>query len=99
MFDIEKNKEMFNIIIKTESSDMIFERRVYSLGDLIGQLGGFYSALFFFGKLLMVSIQSNIYFSSILGKLYFENKKDSDDPSNLAKSKNMKRSTSNISDN
>ena len=48
----------------------IYERNVYSLANVLQDIGGIYNTLFFVGLVIYGRFQGSIYFSSIISKLY-----------------------------
>ncbi|CDW75381.1 UNKNOWN [Stylonychia lemnae] len=48
----------------------IYTRSVYSLSDLVRDIGGMYNGLYFIGLFLYQRLQDTILFSSLIGKLY-----------------------------
>lgn len=48
----------------------VYQRRVYSLGDLFGQIGGLYSSVFVVGAVFVAVFSERLFVSSILRKIY-----------------------------
>jgi len=51
------------VILRIDIEQEIYERQVYNLADLISELGGFYSALFALGALIVSNISENILYT------------------------------------
>jgi len=80
-FDIKAGtKEYFHLVLYQDSNSDQYERRVYSIMDVIGQLGGFFEVLIIFGGFLVNSFSVRIFYYSLFNKLYHisdKNKKES----------------------
>ena len=85
-YSAESYKDDFEVIETTEnnlltlylvqdSTSESFERRVYTVMDLFGQLGGIYGILTIIGGYLVNSFWDKMYQYSFFNKLYFVNKK------------------------
>lgn len=47
-----------------------FERRIYSIGDLLGQAGGLYGTSLIIGAFFVSAVANRLFVSSILNKIY-----------------------------
>lgn len=47
-----------------------YERRIYSIGDMLGQAGGLYGTALIVGGLFVSAVANRLFVSSILNKLY-----------------------------
>ena len=91
----DSDLQVLGIYFRLDSNYDQYSRRVYSIGDLFGQTGGLYSALFLIGSIFIVVFIERLFVSSILRKIYqidlareLEIRKDIKD--NNQKSKNYK---------
>ena len=62
--------QIISVYIRLDSNYDEFSRRVYSFGDLLGQTGGLYSALFIAGSVMVAIFTERLFVSSILKKIY-----------------------------
>ena len=62
--------EFLSVFIRFDAFYDVYERRVYSIGDLLGQLGGVYESLMLSGALLVGVFSERLFISSILHKIY-----------------------------
>ena len=62
--------QIISVYIRLDSNYDEFSRRVYSFGDLLGQTGGLYSALFIAGSVMVAIFTERLFVSSILKKVY-----------------------------
>ena len=70
-FEAETSKgDVLAIYLRFDKTSDIYERKIYSLGELIGQAGGFYGALIGFGSLLLFIFSERLFVSAILEKIY-----------------------------
>ena len=53
-----------------------YERRVYSIFDVTGKLGGVYEILFIIGAFLTSNFSSKIYLYSVFSRLYYTEQED-----------------------
>ena len=56
--------------IRFDSNYDAYSRRIYSIGDLLGQTGGMYSSVLLMGGLLVGIFSERLFVSSILRKIY-----------------------------
>ena len=61
---------IFNFRIQLDSKYQIIDRKVYSLGDMFGQIGGMDSILVSIGTLFMAVFSPKIYAASLLSTFY-----------------------------
>ena len=70
-FEAESSKgDVLAIYLRFDKTSDIYERKVYSLGKLIGQVGGFYGGLMGLGSLLLFIFTEKLFVSAILEKIY-----------------------------
>ena len=62
--------QFLSIYFRFDSNYADFSRRVYSFGDLLGQTGGLYSAIFMVGAVIVGIFSERLFVSSILRKIY-----------------------------
>ena len=62
--------ELLRLWVLQDSNEDLYERRVYSIMDLIGQLGGFFEMLLIIGGVLINSFREKAYLYSVFNKLY-----------------------------
>ena len=62
--------QIISVYIRLDSNYDEFSRRVYSFGDLLGQTGGLYSAMFLTGSVMVAIFTERLFVSSILKKVY-----------------------------
>ena len=62
--------QIISVYIRLDSNYDEFSRRVYSFGDLLGQTGGLYSAMFIAGSVMVAIFTERLFVSSILKKIY-----------------------------
>lgn len=73
-----------------------YERRIYSLGDLLGQAGGLYGACLLIGGIVINGVVDKLMMSSILRKIYqIDERRDGKvkDEMDKAKKGNLKKKT------
>lgn len=63
-------REVLGVFFRSDLKYSEFERKIYSIGDLLGQIGGFLGTLTAVGALLIGSIADRLYYGSILSKIY-----------------------------
>ncbi|CDW89571.1 UNKNOWN [Stylonychia lemnae] len=61
---------LVRVILRIDLDQDIYNRQVYNFTDLISELGGFYSALFALGAILVSNISENILYSQIIKEIY-----------------------------
>jgi hypothetical protein len=66
----QSNGEFLKVSIKSEPSYIIYDRRVYSLGDLFGQVGGLYSIVYLIGLVFTYFFADKLFRSSIMSEVY-----------------------------
>ena len=71
--------QIASVYIRLDSNHDTYTRRVYSFGDLLGQTGGLYSAVFFLGAVFVGIFSERLFVSSILHKIYQIDQKRDDD--------------------
>ncbi|CAI2385568.1 unnamed protein product [Moneuplotes crassus] len=62
--------DMLSIYLRIDKITDIYERQIYSIGELLGQTGGFYGALIGFGSLFLTIFSERLFVSSVLRKIY-----------------------------
>ena len=62
--------EFLSIFMRLESTAETYDRRVYSFGDLLAQVGGIYQSVFFVGVIFIGIFSERLFISSILRKIY-----------------------------
>lgn len=62
--------DLLSIYFRFDKTSDIYERKIYSLGELIGQAGGFYTLLSLIGSFLLFIFSERLFVSSILSKIY-----------------------------
>ena len=58
------------VYLRYDSEYSMYQRRVYSVMDLLGDIGGLYSSLFSIGYLLIYFYRHRMFISAILKKMY-----------------------------
>ncbi|CAI2358867.1 unnamed protein product [Moneuplotes crassus] len=70
-FESESSQgDILSIYFRFDKTSDIYERKIYSLGELIGQAGGFYTLLSLVGSILLFIFSERLFVSSILAKIY-----------------------------
>ena len=69
-YDQENDKKIMKITINLDSKYTNIERRVYTLGDLFGQIGGIKEVLSLIAILLVGSFPNKLYISTLISNLY-----------------------------
>lgn len=64
------DNEFMSVFIRLDAETEKYERRVYSFSDLLAQVGGLYSSIFFIGIILVGIFSERLFVSSILRKIY-----------------------------
>ena len=62
--------EFLSVFIRLDSTAETYDRRVYSISDLLAQVGGIYQSVFFIGVLFIGIFSERMFISSILRKIY-----------------------------
>jgi len=62
--------DVLSIYWRYDKVSDVYERKVYTLGDLLGQAGGFFGSLIAIGSLFLSIFSSRLFVSSILKKIY-----------------------------
>ena len=78
---------MIEIFIRYDSKYHHYERKIYSLLDIMGDLGGLYQSLYVLGFLGVNFLAYRIYVSSLLKHIY-QVKKDKSDKKTIKTNKN-----------
>ena len=63
-------KNIVSVYFRLDSYFDNYSRRIYSLGDLLGQVGGLYSSILIIGALFVGIFSERLFVSSILRKIY-----------------------------
>lgn len=69
-FDEVWDKRYLSIYIRLDNHVTNVSRTVYSVADMMGQVGGVYEILFLFGSLIVLLFADKLFFSSIMQKIY-----------------------------
>jgi len=70
--------ELLRLWVMQDTSEDLYERRVYSIMDLIGQLGGFFEMFLIIGGFFINSFREKAYLYSVFNKLYIMKNDESD---------------------
>lgn len=62
--------DVLSIYIRYDKTSDKYERQIYSLGELVGQAGGFYGALIGLGSIFIFIFSERLFASSVLKKIY-----------------------------
>ena len=62
--------DILSIYFRYDKTTDIYERKIYSLGEVLGQAGGFYGALLGIGSVLIFIFSERLFVSSVLKKIY-----------------------------
>ena len=90
--EIEGSDGQFaSVYIRYDSFQDEYERRVYSFGDLLGQVGGIYEFMLVSGMILVGIFSERLLVSSILHKIYQVDKRKE---SNINLQKTVKKNSS-----
>ncbi len=54
---------------------MIYTKEIYTLMNYLSDIGGLFNSLFVGGKLVMMMFLEKLFYSSILNKIYYSDKK------------------------
>ena len=68
--DTVSDFEFLSIFIRLDPKSDVYERRVYSIGDLLGQAGGVYESLMVMGALFVGIFSERLFISAIMKKIY-----------------------------
>lgn len=71
---------MISIFIRLDNREVSYDRKVYSLFEFLGDLGGLYQSLFVIGFILVTYFVERIFVSSILRQIYQIKKLDGEEP-------------------
>lgn len=70
-FETESNSgDVLSIYLRIDKITDTYERQIYSIGELLGQTGGFYGALIGIGSLFLFIFSERLFVSSVLRKIY-----------------------------
>ncbi|CAI2359482.1 unnamed protein product [Moneuplotes crassus] len=70
-FESESSKgDMLSIYLRIDKITDTYERQIYSIGELLGQAGGFYGALVGIGSVFLFIFSERLFVSSVLRKIY-----------------------------
>ena len=67
--EINRNSSFYAYVVLDKAS-LEYERVVYTFIDMFGFLGGLFDFMFFVGLILIQFLTENMYFNSILSRLY-----------------------------
>jgi len=62
--------EVFSLYISLKSEQKVYKRKVYSLLDMIGDVGGLHEALFLLGSFLLHSYNACMFDLALVGNLF-----------------------------
>ena len=80
--------QIISVFFRLDSNYDNYSRRVYSFGDLMGQSGGLYSAVFMLGGVFISIFSERLFVSSILHKIYqIDEIRDNEVKKSIAESK------------
>jgi hypothetical protein len=65
-----KDSYIAAVYIRYDSEYSTYQRRIYSIMDLLGDVGGLYSSLFSIGYLLICFLNHRMFISAILKRIY-----------------------------
>ena len=68
--DLVDDFEFLSVFIRLDPKSDVYERRVYSIGDLLGQMGGVYESLMIIGAMFVGIFSERLFISAILRKIY-----------------------------
>ncbi|CAI2387803.1 unnamed protein product [Moneuplotes crassus] len=70
-FEAESSKgDVLSIYWRFDKTSDVYERRIYSIGDLLGQAGGFYGSFIGIGSIFLFIFSERLFVASILRKIY-----------------------------
>ncbi|CAI2359868.1 unnamed protein product [Moneuplotes crassus] len=70
-FESESSKgDLLSIYLRIDKITDTYERQIYSIGELLGQAGGFYGALIGIGSVFLFIFSERLFVSSVLRKIY-----------------------------
>ncbi|CAI2384122.1 unnamed protein product [Moneuplotes crassus] len=72
----DNTEEFFTFYIRTDQVRKIIDRKVYSIGDLIGQIGGIFEILHLGGAIITFLVAEKLSTAAIASTLYFVDKND-----------------------
>ena len=58
------------VYFRFDSHYNVYSRRIYSIMDLLGDIGGMYSSIYFIGYIMIFFFQHRMFISAILKQLY-----------------------------
>lgn len=61
---------MLSIYFRYDKYTDMYQRRIYSLGEVLGQAGGFYGSLLTFGSVIVFIFTERLFVTSVLRKIY-----------------------------
>jgi len=64
-----------SLYFRYDNRYFVYERVIYSFLDLIGNIGGLYEGLYFFGYFFVFLFSGRLYQASLMKRLYQERKK------------------------
>jgi len=62
--------DILTLYYRFDKTTDIYERKIYSLGELLGQAGGFFSALIGIGSVILAIFSERLFVASVLRKIY-----------------------------
>ena len=64
------DREFMTIYLRTDQEFKLYDRKVYSIGDLLGQIGGFFEVIYAIGAFLTLLFVERMITASIVSKIY-----------------------------
>jgi hypothetical protein len=68
--DNGNDKTHLAVYIRVDKAYDIYERKVYGLGEMFGEVGGFKEIVLIIGSIFVLTFQSTMFNSSLLRKVY-----------------------------
>ena len=66
----DNDQQIASVYIRLDSQYDIYERRIYSVGELLGQMGGLFQVILMIGVSFVSIFSERLYVSSIIRKIY-----------------------------
>ena len=68
--DAEINGILASFYFRFDAEYNIYERRIYSFGEMLGQIGGLFQIIIFLGVMIVSVFPERLFISSIIRKIY-----------------------------
>lgn len=82
--------DILSIYFRYDKNSDIYNRQIYSLGELMGEAGGFYGALLAIGSIFIFIFSERLFVSSVLKQIYqIDNWQESEMTKSLRERKQM----------